>query len=147
MISLIRTNSDHPDFIDLVRLLDKELAIRDGDDHAFYSQYNKIANIGNVVIGYDGNKAVGCGAFKPFDQDSVEIKRMYVNEDSRGKKIAGYILSELELWATEIGYKKFVLETGLKQPEAISLYKRMGYKIIPNYGQYVGIENSVCFGK
>lgn len=147
MISLTRTTSDNPDFKSLVLLLDKELAIRDGDDHAFYSQYNKIVNIKNVVIAYDNGKPVGCGAFKPFETNAVEIKRMYVNEDSRGKRIARRILSELELWAVEIGYDSFVLETGLKQPEAISLYKNMGYEIIPNYGQYQGVENSVCFQK
>jgi GNAT superfamily N-acetyltransferase len=147
MISLTRTTSDTPDFKSLVLLLDKELAIRDGDDHAFYSQYNKIVNIKNVVIAYDNGKPVGCGAFKPFEANAVEIKRMYVNEDSRGKRIARRILSELELWAVEIGYDSFVLETGLKQPEAISLYKNMGYEIIPNYGQYQGVENSVCFQK
>jgi len=147
MISLTRTTSDNPDFKSLVLLLDKELAIRDGDDHAFYSQYNKIVNIKNVVIAYDNGKPVGCGAFKPFETNAVEIKRMYVNEDSRGKRIARQILSELELWAVEIGYDSFVLETGLKQPEAISLYKNMGYEIIPNYGQYQGVENSVCFQK
>jgi putative acetyltransferase len=147
MISLTRTTSDNPDFKSLVLLLDKELAFRDGDDHAFYSQYNKIVNIKNVVIAYDNGKPVGCGAFKPFEANAVEIKRMYVNEDSRGKRIARQILSELELWAVEIGYDIFVLETGLKQPEAISLYKNMGYEIIPNYGQYQGVENSVCFQK
>jgi len=147
MISLTRTTSDNPDFKSLVLLLDKELAISDGDDHAFYSQYNKIVNIKNVVIAYDNGKPVGCGAFKPFEANAVEIKRMYVNEDSRGKRIARRILSELELWAVEIGYDSFVLETGLKQPEAISLYKNMGYEIIPNYGQYQGVENSVCFQK
>ncbi len=56
-------------------------------------------------------------------------------------------LAELEKWAAELGYNKCVLETGKKQPEAIALYKRSGYKIIPNYGQYIGIENSVCFEK
>lgn len=147
MISLTRTTSDNPDFKSLVLLLDKELAIRDGDDHAFYAQYNKIVNIKNVVVAYDNGQPVGCGAFKPFEANVVEIKRMYVNEDSRGKKIAKQILSELELWAVEIGYESFVLETGLKQPEAISLYKNMGYEIIPNYGQYQGVENSVCFQK
>jgi GNAT superfamily N-acetyltransferase len=147
MISLTRTTSDNPDFKSLVLLLDKELASRDGDDHAFYAQYNKIVNIKNVVVAYDNGQPVGCGAFKPFEANAVEIKRMYVNEDSRGKKIAKQILSELELWAVEIGYESFVLETGLKQPEAISLYKNMGYEIIPNYGQYKGVENSVCFQK
>ncbi|ETZ21633.1 GNAT family N-acetyltransferase [Pedobacter sp. V48] len=147
MISLTRTTSENPDFKSLVLLLDKELAIRDGDDHAFYSQYNKIVNIKNVVVAYDSGKPVGCGAFKPFEANTVEIKRMYVTKDSRGKKIAKQILSELERWAVEIGYESFVLETGLKQPEAISLYKNMGYEIIPNYGQYQGVENSVCFQK
>ncbi len=66
---------------------------------------------------------------------------------SRGKGIASKILAELEIWATELFYEKCILETGKKQPEAIALYKKNGYNIIPNYGQYAGVENSLCFEK
>lgn len=147
MISLVRTDSKNSDFIDLVKFLDTELAIRDGEDHSFYAQFNKIDHIKNVVVAYKNGVAVGCGAFKPFEGLAVEIKRMYVVENARKEKIGSSVLNELENWALEIGLNEAVLETGLRQPEAIELYKKMGYLLIPNYGQYAGIDNSVCFRK
>ena len=77
----------------------------------------------------------------------MEIKRMYTSPGSRGTGIATKILTELEVWATELSYERCVLETGKRQPEAIRLYTKSGYQQIPNYGQYVGIENSICFEK
>lgn len=147
MTTLIRTNSDHPDFVSLVRLLDADLAKRDGEEHSYYAQFNTIARLRNVVVAYENEKPVGCGAIKEQAPDSMEVKRMYVLPDSRKNGIATQVLSELERWAHELGYPKCVLETGKRQPEAIGLYKKNGYKIIPNYGQYIGIDNSVCFEK
>jgi putative acetyltransferase len=72
---------------------------------------------------------------------------MYVPPGYRKKGIATTILAELENWARELSCTRCVLETGKRQPEAIGLYKRNGYRLIPNYGQYAGVENSVCFGK
>ena len=147
MIEVTRTNSDNPDFIALVRLLDADLATRDGNEHAFYAQFNKTDAIKHALVLYDDGKAVGCGAIKEFDPDTMEVKRMYTLPESRSKGIASRILHELEKWAVELSYKRCVLETGKRQPEAIGLYKKSGYRIIPNYGQYAGIENSVCFEK
>jgi len=144
---LKRTNSDDPDFVALVRHLDAELAIRDGDEHAFYSQFNKIANLKNVVVAYQDERAVGCGALKPLEENVMEVKRMFVFPELRGQGIASKVLSELERWATELGARVCCLETGMKQPEAIALYTKSGYERIPNYGQYAGVENSVCFEK
>jgi len=142
-----RTDSDNPDFIKLVKYLDADLAEKDGSDHAFYSQYNKIDKIKHAVVLYKNDIAIGCGAMKELAENTMEVKRMYTVTESRGKGIATNILRELENWAAELSYKKCVLETGKRQPEAIALYKKNGYKIISNYGQYVGIENSVCFEK
>lgn len=147
MITLKRTNSDETDFQNLVRELDKELAIRDGEEHGFYAQFNKIDAIKYVVVAYEKNEAVGCGAVKEFAENAMEVKRMFVPLEKRGKGIASLVLQELEKWTAELGYEKCVLETGYKQPEAIALYKKNGYLQIPNYGQYVGMENSVCFEK
>jgi putative acetyltransferase len=147
MISLLSTNSDDQDFIELVKSLDAELAERDGKDHPFYAQFNKIDKIKFVVVAYENGKPVACGAIKEFSPEIMEVKRMFTSPESRGKGIAGEILGELEMWASELSYKKCILETGKKQPEAITLYKKNGYQIIPNYGQYAGIENSVCFEK
>jgi putative acetyltransferase len=147
MLRLKRTNSDDADFRQLVRLLDADLAVRDGEDHAFYAQFNKVDSIRHAVVIYENDQPVGCGAFKPFDENSVEIKRMYVLPTNRGFGIATAILMELEAWAAELGYTRCVLETGKKQPEAIALYSKSGYTVIPNFGQYAGVENSVCFEK
>lgn len=148
MVYLLRTNSEHPDFVHLVQLLDADLARRDGADaHAYYAQFNKIDSIKHAVVAYLDEVAVGCGAIKEFDEQAMEVKRMYTPPEHRGKGIARKVLAELEAWTTELGYTRCVLETGKRQPEAIRLYEKCGYQIIPNYGQYIGVENSVCFEK
>jgi putative acetyltransferase len=147
MIQLIRTDSGNKDFIELVRALDADLAKRDGDDHPFYAQFNKIDAIKYAVVAYEDERPVGCGAIKEFSADTVEVKRMYVIPQKRGKGFAAKILAALENWAAELSYVKCILETGKKQPEAIHLYKKNGYSPIPNYGQYANVENSLCFEK
>ena len=147
MINLVRTNSDNLHFRDLVALLDRDLQIRDGDEHSFYAQFNKIDKIRHVVVAYENGEAVGCGAIKEYENGVAEIKRMFVKPERRGCGIAGSILSELESWANELNFSECILETGWKQPEAIGLYQKSGYETIPNYGQYAGIENSVCMRK
>ena len=144
---LKRTGSDDADFIGLVRHLDAELTIRDGDEHAFYAQFNKLVNIRHVVVAYQDGRPVGCGAIKTLEAQVMEVKRMFVFPEERGKGIASKVLSELEHWAAELGAHACCLETGMKQPEAIALYQKNGYERIPNYGQYAGVENSVCFRK
>jgi putative acetyltransferase len=147
MIKIIRTDSSHTDFISLVKLLDAELAERDGSDHSFYAQFNKVDPIKYVVLAYENVVPVACGAIKAFDAGAMEVKRMYTVKDQRGKGIAAKVLNELEKWTGELGYEKCILETGKRQPEAIALYKKCGYNSIRNYGQYAGVENSVCFEK
>ena len=147
MITLVRTNADDQAFHDLVSLLDEGLKITDGDEHAFYDQFNKINNIKHVIIAYDGDLAIGCGSLKEYDDDTIEIKRMFTMQEHRGKGAATQILLALETWARELKYTKAILETGIRQVEAIQLYHKNGYTLIPNYGQYEGVENSVCFEK
>jgi putative acetyltransferase len=144
---LLRTDSDNPDFRELVRQLDEWLAYIDGADNAFYAKLNKIDKIKNAVVAYEGEVAIGCGAVRQFSPEAMEVKRMYTLPAHRKKGAAQAILADLEAWSREMGYKKCVLETGKRQPEAIELYKKRGYRSIPNYGQYVGMENSVCFEK
>ena len=147
MIQLVRTDSTAVDFIALVALLDADLAIRDGEDHAFYNQFNKIDTIKYVVVAYENDLPVGCGAIKVYDETTMEVKRMYTALEHRGKGIASLILGELEKWTIDLSYKKCILETGIKQPEAIQLYQKNGYLLIPNYGQYIGVVDSKCFEK
>jgi putative acetyltransferase len=147
MITLVRTDSDHPDFVAMVRLLDADLAHRDGADHTFYAQFNKIDKIRHAVVAYQDKAPMGCGAIKAFGDNAMEVKRMYVSLASRKTGVASKILDELEKWTRELSYTRCVLETGKRQPEAIALYLKQGYRQIPNYGQYIGIENSLCFEK
>ena len=146
-MKILRANAKHKDFIALVKLLDSVLKKKDGDEHSFYAQFNKIDNIKHVVVAYENKTPVGCGALKQFDVNTMEVKRMFTSEKHRGKGIASAILSELEKWATELSYKKCILETGIRQPEAIKLYQKNGYNAIKNYGQYTDMENSKCFEK
>lgn len=146
-LKIVRTNSDDKNFIELVKFLDADLRIRDGDDHPFYAQYNKIDNIKYAVVAYLDEIPVGCGAIKQYDEETMEVKRMFVNPELRGKGIATKVLIELENWVRELSFSKCILETGKKQPEAIRLYQKNGYKAIPNFGQYKNVENSVCFEK
>lgn len=147
MIELIRTNSNNNDFRKLIAELDSELSIRNGDTQFQYDIYNKIPFIETVVIAYSDQKAVGCCCFKEFESHTVEIKRMYLNAHYRRKGIANKMLSEIELWAIEKGYFTTILETGYKMPEAIHLYRKMGYIQIPNYGQYADNPDSICMSK
>ncbi len=147
MADLKRTNSDDPVFQKLVGLLDQDLKIRDGEEHAFYAQFNKIDKIKEAVVFYVGSTTVGCGAIKQYDEKTAEIKRMFVLPQFRGQGIAYLILKELELWAKELNYSNCILETGKKQTEAIRLYQKAGYSLIPNYGQYKNVENSICMIK
>lgn len=144
---LKRITSTDKDFKSLVVLLDEDLAQRDGEDNAFYAQYNSIVQLKHCVAFYLDDIPVACGAFKPFDETTIEVKRMFVLPGHRGKSIASKVLNELELWAKELNYSSSILETGLRQPEAIALYKKNGYMIIQNYPPYEDIENSVCFKK
>ena len=146
-MQILRTTSENNDFQNLVKKLDAYLTEIDGEDHAFYDQYNKIDLLKNCIVIFEDEKPVACGAIKAIDDNTMEVKRMFTIPDYRGKGFARTVLKELEIWAKELGYEKVVLETGKKQTEAVALYKKCGYAIIPNYGQYAGIENSICFEK
>ncbi|MBA9075904.1 MULTISPECIES: GNAT family N-acetyltransferase [Rufibacter] len=147
MTELLRTDSGSQDFAELVALLDADLHVRDGDDHSFFAQFNKIDMIRHVVVAYQGMVPAGCGAIKPYADTTAEVKRMFVLPEFRGQGIAGRVLRELERWAVELGFEKLILETGKAMPEAIRLYSKNGYTPIPNYGQYKNIESSVCMHK
>jgi GNAT superfamily N-acetyltransferase len=146
-IILKRTSNTETDFKKLISKLDKYLSIVNGEQDAFYAPNNVLDPLDTAVIAYYNNKPVGCGCFKRYDEDSVEIKRMYVDPDLRGRGIASTILNELEKWAKENGFNYTVLETGLKLDDANALYRKQGYEVIENYGQYAGITSSVCMKK
>lgn len=147
MTITLRTDSKNKDFQTLINSLDAYLSDINGDEHGFFSQYNSVDHINNVVIIYKGDIAVACGAFKPFDKNTAEVKRMFVHPEYRGKKFSRLILTELETWASELGFHKCVLETSRKLTAAVNLYQNSGYEKIENYGQYIGVATSICFEK
>lgn len=147
MIELVRTNSNNKDFIGLVKLLNDYLKITDGDDHDFYNQYNNINVLKNIIVAYIDDTPVGCDAFKTYTEKEAEIKRMYTLPETRGKGVATKIIENLENWCKELNFEACILETGKKQTEAVQFYKKNDYKVIPNYGQYEGVTDSICFKK
>jgi GNAT superfamily N-acetyltransferase len=146
-LKIKRTSTDDPQFIHLISLLDHELWVELKEDQTTYDQYNKVPAISTAVTIYDDVKPIACGCFKKHNENTVEIKRMFVNKTYRGKGISKIILNELEKWAMEDSFKYAVLETSVHFNVARTLYQKAGYNIIPNYDQYVGLEESVCMKK
>lgn len=147
MIKYLRTNSENPDFQNLIRELDAYLATVNGTENSFFTQFNKTNSIQHVVVAYERDIPIGCGAIKEYDAATMEIKRMFIPAEKRGQGIATNILKELERWALELNYKRCILETAETTTEAVNLYAKNGYHKTPNYGQYKDIITSVCFEK
>ncbi|WP_411503085.1 GNAT family N-acetyltransferase [Brevibacillus centrosporus] len=148
MVSLTRTSSDHPDFRLLIELLDQDLWQRYPHTQESYLPFNVIKLDAKVVVAYVDGAPVGCGCFRDTGQSGiVEIKRMYVKEGARGQGVAKKVLQALEAWAVEEGKGRAILETGTNQPEAVSLYGKLGYEMIDRYEPYVDNDNSICMGK
>jgi len=146
-LSIKRTHGSDPDFQLLITHLDHELWVELKDDQATYDQFNKVPDIKTAIVVYNNTMPVAIGCFKKFDDDTVEIKRMFVEKEFRGKGISKTVLNELEKWANESGFTNAVLETSQYFKAARSLYENAGYKIVPNYGQYKDLPDSVCMKK
>lgn len=147
MLKIERTDAKNPFFKKLVNDLDNYLAVTDGDDHAFYDQFNQLDDIKYALVLYYNEEPIGCGAIKQYSKQNYEVKRMYVAEHYRGNGYAGELLQKLEDLAKNVGGQKCILETGVRQTGAIRLYEKNGYKRTVNYGQYAGVEDSICFEK
>ena len=146
-IKIIRTDSDNPDFRELINLLDEELKITNGDQHDFFARFNNPESIKHAVVLYNGNVPAASGAMKEYSADTAEVKRMYTKPEFRGSGLGKKVLAELESWAQELNYRHLILETALSLHPAVSLYKKHGFEVIPNYGQYENIQTSICFKK
>ncbi|CAM2932454.1 GNAT family N-acetyltransferase [Flavobacterium frigoris] len=146
-IRISRTTSENTDFISLVAVLDESLWERYPELKWDYWGNNILEINPNVVVIYIDNKAVACGCFKKKNENTIEIKRMFVLPEARGKGFSQNILRELELLGVELGFSFSVLETLYKQTEAIGMYEKCGYAIVDNYEPYVGLKNSICMRK
>lgn len=142
-----RTAASDKEFQDLVACLDYELWVELKEDQKTYAQYNELPGIETAVVLYDGEEPVACGCFKEYDNQTIEIKRMFVQKAWRGKGLSKMVLNELENWAKEIGYRYSLLETSINFQAARRLYEATGYRIVPNYPPFVGLTASVCMKK
>ncbi|UOZ10770.1 GNAT family N-acetyltransferase [Amycolatopsis sp. WQ 127309] len=146
---------DHPDAAKLMAAVQQVYVERYGDEDATPmdpAQFDPPQGL--FLIGYQGDEAVACGAWRAHDgpapgfrDGDAEFKRMYVADSARGRGFARMILFELERTAALSGRKRAVLETGTKQPEAIALYASSGYVEIPGFGIYKNEPDSRCYAK
>lgn len=143
-IEMVR--ADDARFQALCRALDEYLdaASEREKQRAFYDQYNQTADLLTAALFLEGGEAVGCGGIKAHGDETAELKRMFVRPESRGKKIGARIVGALAAEARARGFKRLILETGKALAPAQALYLGLGFQIIENYGQYRGLESSVC---
>jgi GNAT superfamily N-acetyltransferase len=146
-LEILKTDSENTDFIRLVKLLDEDLYKRNGGLQKQYEKHNKTDYIKDVVIIYKDKTPVACGAYKEHDINSIELKRVFVTQENRRQGLSKLIIDKLEQLGRDGGYKYALLETGIKQHEAINSYKAAGYEAIQNYEPYIGNINSICMKK
>jgi hypothetical protein len=146
-LTIKRTNGGDPDFQLLILHLDHELWNELSEDQATYDKYNKVPDIQTALVLFINGKPIASGFFKKYDKKTVEIKRMFVEKEYRGKGLSKLILDELEAWAGELGFQFAILETSIHFEAARKLYANAGYTIIENYDQYAGLNESVCMKK
>jgi putative acetyltransferase len=139
-----------PEAAELISALSAELARRYDymeDGSGGFKPEDALGPGGAFVIGRIGGSPIACGAIRPLEEDVAELKRVFVKVDFRGRGYSKAIVNELERQARVRGYRVMRLETGVRQPEAISLYESLDYRPIPNYGEYRDSSLSVCFEK
>ncbi len=137
------------DFSEVCRLLDIDLdeLVGNAFDRSQYIKYNQTANIHDVVLVYDGENLVGGGGFKFYDEESAELKRVFIKKEYRGRGLSRELLYRIEALAKIKGYRYMLLESGELLVDAMALYRRAGYKEISNYGQYIDMTDSICMSK
>ncbi|MFH7017902.1 GNAT family N-acetyltransferase [Flavobacterium sp. FlaQc-47] len=146
-IKVVKTTSENPDFVSLIKIFDTFLWERYPELKTEYWGNNLIEFNPNVILIYLNEKPVASGCFKKYNESTVELKRMFVLPEARGLGLAQLIIKELEIEAQNHGFQSMILETLYKQIEAISLYQKVGFEIIDNYEPYVGLTNSICMSK
>lgn len=143
------TNGQDGDFIQLCHALDRFLneLVGGEENRAQYIPYNALDDIHDVLVAYENDIPIGCASFKRYDDGSAEVKRVFVQEEYRSKGIGRMLMESLEQLAKDKGYSCLILESGEPLAAAMRLYRSLGYTVIPNYGQYVNMSDSVCMEK
>lgn len=143
------TDGKDTDFAMLCDRLDGALdeIVGDSFELSQYKPYNQSESIHDVIMVYQKGKPVACGGFKMYDEDHAELKRIFTEPSNRNMGIGAELIRRLEAKAKIKGYQWCILETGQPLEAACHIYKRAGYKIIPNYGPYVDMPDSICMGR
>ena len=145
----VRTDGKNEDFIENCRLLDIDLDRRVGKqiEREKYEKFNQLNEIREAILVYDNGKLVGGGAIRRYDDETVELKRVFVHNEYQGQGIGSTLVSLLIEWAAELGYRRMILETGELLAESCAVYKKLGFAVIPNYGPYADMPESLCMAK
>ena len=148
-MNYIRTNGKNNDFIENCKLLDMDLDRRVGRkiQREKYNKYNQLDAIQEAIVVYEGDKLIGGGAIRKYNDTDVELKRVFVHAEYQGRGVGTKLVSMLLEWAKEIGYDRVILETGELLAESCAVYKKLGFTVIPNYGPYVDMPESLCMEK
>lgn len=148
-LRFMKTDGQNADFIHLCEHLDENLDELVGAkiERKKYIKYNQLDSIHDVIVVYREETPIGAGAYKFYDDETAELKRIFVDQSCRGTGVGKELLRRLEADARIAGFRYAILETGELLTESIALYKRMGYQQIPNYGQYIDMPESLCMGK
>lgn len=119
----------------LIRELSAELAALYGvgDGSAGFKPEDVEVPRAAFIIARHAGYPVGCGALRPIDETTVEVKRMYTRPEYRRQGVAQAILAEMDRLALVFGYTTIKLQTGPKQLNAAALYERVGYYRIPRF--------------
>jgi GNAT superfamily N-acetyltransferase len=145
----VRTDGKNEDFIENCRLLDMDLDRRVGRQikREKYQKFNQLDEIREAIVVYDNGKPVGGGAIRRYDDENVELKRVFVHNEYQGQGIGSRLVSLLIEWAAQLGYRRMILETGELLAESCAVYKKLGFAVIPNYGPYADMPESLCMAK
>lgn len=145
----VYTDGANADFIKLCHGLDDFLneIVGGEENRAEYIPYNQLDDIHNVIVAYDNETPIGCAAFKKYDAECAEVKRVFIKREYRGRGISNKLMELLEESARKEGYLYFILESGEPLVAAMALYRKIGYKVIANYGQYKDMPDSICMKK
>lgn len=145
----VRTDGKNEDFIENCRLLDMDLDRRVGRQikREKYEKFNQLDEIREAIVVYDDGKPVGGGAIRRYDDETVELKRVFVHNEYQGQGIGSRLVSLLIEWAAQLGYRRMILETGELLAESCAVYRKLGFTVIPNYGPYADMPESLCMAK
>lgn len=148
-MEFVRTTGKNEDFIENCRLLDLDLDRRVGRKikREKYQKFNQLDEIKEAIVVYDEDKPIGGGAIRKYDDETVELKRVFVHNENQGQGIGSRLVSLLMEWAAELGYRWMILETGELLSESCAVYRKLGFEVIPNYGPYANMPESLCMGR